>query len=51
MLTDTERQENQVRFAADLIERLPMRSLTYRRDLRTVGKVVERVRADIRRLG
>jgi hypothetical protein len=51
MVTDTERQKIQVRFAADLVERLPIRSLTYRRDIRTVGRVVERVRADIRRLG
>jgi hypothetical protein len=50
MVSDADRQKNQVVFAADLIERLPMRSLSYRRDIRTVGKVVERVRADIRRL-
>ena len=50
MLTDTGRQTNQVRFAADLVERLPIRSLSYRRDIRSVGRVIERVRADLNRL-
>jgi hypothetical protein len=50
MLTDAHRRENQVRFAADLVGRLPIRSLTYRRDIRAIGQAVERVRADIRRL-